>query len=405
METVGILLPMSTSNVGKRIAAWRDSRGMTGAELGERLGISKSEISKIENGSRKLDIGYIAMIAEIFSISLEELLGIERRGNLAMAARVLTYPSEEDTQASRQRIHQVLEVGASLSSSVGLRAASPSASGLAVFERIKSEGIAEIADPRSAGEALSRVVREELGLGRAPIADIAELAELHFGIDVICWPTGTGVSGLLVKGEDVALMLASSSFSRGHQRFTAAHEICHYLFSDPEDIIFEHDLFNKNSPLELRANAFAECLLLPVDGVAEVIGGRGVDAGVIVELMRHFGVSYQGLIWRLRSIRVLSVPAANAWFNKSAGTVLVHAGDQSPEELTQATNERRLPPRLWRAAEKGYQSGRVGLGLLSILTNENAEDLFNRLEERGVTPPSREDNYEEIDGLIQSSLA
>ena len=119
---------MTTLEVGKRIAALREGK-MTGEQLGERLGISKSEISKIENGSRKLDIGYIALIAEIFEISLGELLGIERHGSLAMAARVMTYPNGEEALASRQRIHQILEADASLSTSVGLKVSSPSASG------------------------------------------------------------------------------------------------------------------------------------------------------------------------------------------------------------------------------------------------------------------------------------
>lgn len=405
METAGTVLSMSTSNVGKRIAAYREARNMTGAELGEQLGISKSGISKIENGFRKLDIGYIAQIAEIFEISLGELLGVERKGSLAMAARVMTYPSTEEASTSRQRIHQVLEADAALRESVGLRVSSPSPAGLAVFQRIKDQGILEIENPRNAGEALSQIVREELGLGRAPISDIAELAELHFGIDFLSWPTGKGVSGMCVKGDDVALMLVSSSFPKGHQRFTAAHEICHYLLSDPEDIIFEHELFDKKNPREQRANAFSECLLLPVDGVAEVIASRSIDAGVLAELMRHFGVSYQGLLWRLRSIRAMSASVAEVWFSKTASSVLASAGEQAPEELIKATDERRIPPRIWRAAEKGYSTGRVGLGILSMLKDESPEELFNNLAEKGVLPPSFEADYAGIEALIQSTRA
>jgi Zn-dependent peptidase ImmA (M78 family)/transcriptional regulator with XRE-family HTH domain len=395
---------MSTVDIGKRIASLREGK-MTGEQLGERLGVSKSEISKIENGTRKLDIGHIALIAEIFEISLGELLGAERRGSLAMAARVMTYPNGDDATASRKRIHELLEADASLKSSVGLKVPTPSAAGQAVFERIHRDALVEIEDPRVAGETLSRLVREELGLGRAPLADIADLAELHFGIDVVNWPTGTGVSGMCVKGEDFALMLVSSSFSKGHQRFTAAHEICHYLLFDPDDIIFESDRFDKTNDREVRANAFAECLLLPDEGVAEVISGRNVDAEVIAELMRQFGVSYQALIYRLRSIRVLSGTAAKSWFSKSAGPVLVEANDQAPEELIRATNDRRIPPRLWRSAEKGYQSGRVGLGVLSMLAQEPTEELFNRLATKGVLPPGSDDDYAEIEGLILRTFA
>jgi Zn-dependent peptidase ImmA (M78 family) len=273
------------------------------------------------------------------------------------------------------------------------------------MDRVKNEDLGAVPDSREAGEALARIVREELGLGRAPLSDIAELAELHFGIDVLNWPTGTGISGLCVKGDGVALMLVSTSFPRGHQRFTAAHEIGHYLFSDPNAIIFEDDLFDKTTPLEMRANAFAESFLLPEDGLREVIGERAIDDGLIAELMRHFGVSYQGLIYRFRSTGILSGTIAKQWFSKSAGSVLSNANDQAPEELTKQTEEKRVPPRLWRAAEKGYKAGRVGLGILSMLGEEEGEMLFERLAGKGILPPEIEDDYSEITDILARSNA
>ena len=45
---------MSEKSVGERIAALRAAPGLTGIQLGHALGLTKSQVSKIENGTRKL---------------------------------------------------------------------------------------------------------------------------------------------------------------------------------------------------------------------------------------------------------------------------------------------------------------------------------------------------------------
>ena len=103
-------------------------------------------------------------------------------------------------------------------------------------------------------------------MGRAPIADVADLAERHFGLDILAWPTGTGVSGLCAHGRGVVIMLVSTAFTRGHQRFTAAHELAHHLLGDPREVVIDSGLYDDSNPIEKRANAFAAALLMPAAG-------------------------------------------------------------------------------------------------------------------------------------------
>jgi hypothetical protein len=67
--------------------------------------------------------------------------------------------------------------------------------------------------------------------------------------------------------------------------------------------------------------------------------------------------------------------------------VLRAANDPAPGELTIPDESRRIPPRLWRAAQAGYQNGRVGIGTLAALADEDAEQLFIRLAADDVRPP------------------
>jgi len=380
---------MNENELGARIAALREARGMTGEELGAALDLSRSQVSKVEHGTRRLDISEVAAIADALEASLAEVLGVERSGSLALAARVMAAPQADDTLPSRRRLRQLLEAEANLATATGLRESRPTQSGLDLLALIEDQGIPSGRAPWRDGEDLADLVRHGLGLGRAPIADVAELAERHFGLDVLAWPTGTAVSGLCAHGHGIAMVLISTSFPRGHQRFTAAHELAHHLLRDPREIVIDSDLYDGSNPMEKRANAFAAALLMPAEGLRDVIAGRPIDETVLSELMRNFGVSFSALLYRLASSStgLLSIRMRDAWLQKPASSVLRAANDPAPEELTTPDESRRIPARLWRAAQAGYQNGRVGIGVLAALADEDAEQLYIRLAANDVRPP------------------
>jgi Zn-dependent peptidase ImmA (M78 family)/transcriptional regulator with XRE-family HTH domain len=388
---------MSEKSVGERIAALRAVRGLTGEQLGHALGLTKSQVSKIENGARKLDISEVALVADALGVTLAEVLGIERKGSLALAARVMTVPGQDETAPARRRVRQVLEAEAALGDAVGLLPARPSAAGAAVLERVHVERLSA-AVTVAGGARLAEIVREQLGLGRAPIGDLPALVERHFGLGTIAWPVGKTVSGLCAHGADVALMLVSSSFPVGHQRFTAAHELAHHLLGDPREVIIESDIFAVSTPPERRANAFAAALLMPADGLREVASDRPVDDVVLAELMREFGVSYSALLYRLAdsAVRLMTTAARDSWLQRASTNVLRAAGDPAPAELTRPDETRRVPPRLLAAAQQGYQNGRVGLGLLAALLDEDADSLYTRLAGDGIMPPAVHDDVAEL---------
>jgi Zn-dependent peptidase ImmA (M78 family)/transcriptional regulator with XRE-family HTH domain len=388
---------MSEKSVGERIAALRAARGLTGEQLGHALGLTKSQVSKVENGTRKLDVSEVAMVADALGVTLAEVLGVERKGSLALAGRVMTAPEQDQTAPARRRVREVLEAEAALTDAVGLLPARPSAAGNAVLERIRRDGLADTVTV-AGGARLASIVREELGLGRAPIGDLPALVERHFGLSAVTWPVGKAVSGLCAHGADVAVMLVSSAFPVGHQRFTAAHELAHHLVGDPREVIIEGDVFAVSAPPERRANAFAAALLMPANGLREVAGGRPVDEVVLAELMREFGVSYTALLYRLAdpTVRLMNNAARDQWLQRAPTSVLRAAGDPAPGEFTRPDELRRVPPRLLAAAQQGYQSGRVGLGVLAALLDEDADSLYTRLASDGIMPPAIDDDMADL---------
>lgn len=388
---------MNAAELGARVAKLREARGLTGSQLGVALGLTKSQVSKIESGSRRLDVSELAEMADVLEVSLGELLGTPRGRGLALAARVMAQPSDGADLAPRRRLRQLLEADSVLSGICGLRPARPSEAGTAVLERTAAEGLGKAGgSARAGGERLARVVREELGLGRSPVSDIADLAERHFGVDVALWPVGEAVSGLCAHADGVATLLVNSEFSAGHERFTAAHELAHHLLADPREVVIEGDIYETSSPAEVRANEFAAAFLMPEEGMRELASGAPVDAEMLGEMLRHFRVSYKALLNRLRALNLVRASDAELWAAQSPTAVLRAAGDSNPRELTGPTFNKRVPTRLWRAALEGYQSGQVGIGVLAGLADTDAETLYTQLAADGISPPSVADDLADI---------
>lgn len=67
--------------VGGKIAELRKSHNMTQLELADKLGISFQAVSNCERGNSMPDISKLPEIAELFSVSIDEILG-KRNGLL-----------------------------------------------------------------------------------------------------------------------------------------------------------------------------------------------------------------------------------------------------------------------------------------------------------------------------------
>lgn len=70
---------MDTKKIGAFIAFCRKEKGMTQAELGERLGVTNKTVSRWENGHYMPDLSLLEPLSVALGISLDELLAGERR--------------------------------------------------------------------------------------------------------------------------------------------------------------------------------------------------------------------------------------------------------------------------------------------------------------------------------------
>ena len=68
-------------NIGKQIFFLRKSKGITQEQLAQKLGVTNQAVSKWESEQCLPDIQLIPEIADFFSVSINELMGVETKNN------------------------------------------------------------------------------------------------------------------------------------------------------------------------------------------------------------------------------------------------------------------------------------------------------------------------------------
>lgn len=86
--------------IGKRLAEIRKSKKLKQMELAERLNVSQQVISNIERGVTTPDIEQLKKIADIYNISLDELVGREFFSDDAddVERKILSYIKQMDDE-------------------------------------------------------------------------------------------------------------------------------------------------------------------------------------------------------------------------------------------------------------------------------------------------------------------
>ena len=124
------------------------------------------------------------------------------------------------------------------------------------------------------GERIAVEERRRLGLGLAPLPNVAELLEVQ-GVHAAQVTLPDDVSGLTLIEPDIEfLVVANRDHHVLRRRFSFAHEYCHVL-ADRERRGLVSRGQDRDELLEVRANAFAASLLMPADAVRQFVQALG----------------------------------------------------------------------------------------------------------------------------------
>lgn len=95
---------MERKSIGTLIAALRRANGLTQKQLADRLGVSDKAVSRWERDESLPDLTLLPMIADLFHITVDELLRGERRAQQSGAAEPQASPDPERLKKQTRRV-------------------------------------------------------------------------------------------------------------------------------------------------------------------------------------------------------------------------------------------------------------------------------------------------------------
>jgi Zn-dependent peptidase ImmA (M78 family) len=160
-----------------------------------------------------------------------------------------------------------------------------------------------------------------------PLGDLLEIIEQATGIDVAVLDVGPDEHGLTMRdpARDTVVIGVARTRNPMRQRSTLAHELGHVLFEDWVDI--DTGDWSDRSPAEIRADAFARHLLVPVDGLGEFIGTPPpIGLSTLSAVVQRFLVSPQVAAIALRQARYIDEATKQEWMTLSAPQLAARFG-------------------------------------------------------------------------------
>ena len=99
----------SMQEIGKRILNLRKDRNMTQVDLADQLGISYQAVSSWERGNSMPDIAKIPELAELFQVSIDELIGASKVVNAVLNSDATQWKDESFAEEEIEEAIPILE--------------------------------------------------------------------------------------------------------------------------------------------------------------------------------------------------------------------------------------------------------------------------------------------------------
>ncbi|XVU22850.1 ImmA/IrrE family metallo-endopeptidase [Actinoplanes sp. CA-054009] len=244
----------------------------------------------------------------------------------------------------------------------------------------------------SRAQQLAEAFRAMHGLGVGPVKDMYELLHVAKGIDVISMSVPETEHGLSMCDPDsgrVVIAVATTPHPM-RQRSSIAHELGHVLGGDLEQA--EPLTPGDRSPAEIRADAFARHLLLPLDAIHRRFGAGRAAASVsladLSDLVQEFEVSASIAAIQLRTLKLVDTDTCTAWSARSVANLATTFGWGSQYRALAADSSLpRAPQALMARAVEGYHRGILGINELAGWYGRDPSELEAEL---GAPPPTTE---------------
>lgn len=363
-------------DIGRRIRELRETAGLAAQDAAASAGLSPSSWSRIESGDRAVKSSELARIADLLGVSPLAILEPDSLlARLPIAAR-----SPDGTAVSGtvvERLTALAELDDVLTDG-GLP-------GEANLEDVPD--VDQVGAWLSSSDLLAAWARERFAPNQhefaGPFHRLAFLIEAILNVDVLIEAHDSPLLGAAITDRAFPLIFLNAGQPTARAMFTLAHELGHVLAGTLDPLIVDTTLTAHGNPQERFANAFAASFLMPEQDVHDHIDKYGRGADSLAQMMLDFGVSFQSLVYRLHSLRIVNAQGRDRLHEVGWSGLFSRIDDPLRREEVAELRYQTIsgaPPMilLWRAIN-GYRQGIISVRPLAGLVHQDPDELLAEL--------------------------
>jgi Zn-dependent peptidase ImmA (M78 family) len=371
---------LSAQEIGRRLRIARENADVRQDDAAQVIGMSRPTLVSIEKGVRRVRIQEIQTLARHYGVSVNALLRREAvHTDLMPRFRKLRETEDAHTTEAVQLFNDLIKADVEMENILGIqrRRSYPPERGI-------NEG-----DVVALAEKHAKELRDWLGLGPGPIADIFSVIELGLGIRLYQrrLSSSSRVAGLFTYDESVgACILLNANHPLPRRIQSASHEVGHFYGTRqiPEVLEDDEKFLSRD---ERYANAFGRAFLTPAESFSESFRQLKEITGkttrrLIILLAQQYNISRQACGLRLEELG-LAKKGTWAWFENNGGITDDHVREvlgEMADRRDPAKNDadRRISQRLSLMAHAAWKRDLMSEGQLAELLK------VGRVELRGI---------------------
>ena len=291
-------------DIGEKIAAARKNKGLKQFELAKRAEIAPAQLCKVENGRVNPSFNMVERIAAALDSTIPQLLYGEKR----KCARKI---DEEDAAESESVSKSVY---------IPIRAHEPDAAKAIKALTADAEGVEQTVAPdctlvwnkahvkfEGAGAALAEELRNDLGLGTAPVGDLASSLRYR-GVVIVeaKLPKAVGSVALWDKSRKAPTILLNGSVTQERRLYRLVYELGSAALYASLGVRLDESLEQHRFLTDFTAS-----FLMPGLTVRTCVAAIGVSPSdwtleKALPLKAYFGVSTESFILRLEELGLIA---------------------------------------------------------------------------------------------------
>lgn len=362
--------------LGERLRNARARAGLTQHEASEGLSMARTTLLALEKGQRRVRPDELKQMADLYASSVNALLSPDTVAVSLVPRFRSIAPDAKDAAEAATLLNDLAGSQLQLEKMLGI----------ASRHNYPPERPLGPGDIRDQAEDAALEVRQRIGIGLSPIADIVSILELEFGLRIFIRPLKSSrISGLFVFDDSVgACILLNKNHPRERRSVTAAHELGHFLISRAQADVMEFGVATQSRE-ERFATVFSYALLMPAAFVRRRFSELRQDTGAfsprhLILLAHQLSVSEEALCRRLEELNLLPSGTWDSLRDRGFSGELVRRvlGDKASEP------ESVVPPRQWLLAAEAYKRGLLSEGQIGRMLRADRLEIRSMLDALGA---------------------